>query len=398
MAVAAPTTAPAPAVAPGSQIRPFAFTHLVANLAPGTVWASPHAGMLCIPFPKQVWRGGHEEINSADLVETFRSELTAAGFKVANAGDDLFESASKPSDLQVGGLINDVNLDYCMQGANLSQAHGSAEMRLQWQIYSSSRKTMLAKIDTRARFNQKTNNLGGRDALVIGAFKENVRALIADPTFRSTIIGPPLQTTKSARTTPPIVIPLAGALGARSRPISDEVSSVVTVLAEDSLGSGFLVSTDGLLLTAGHVVGSAKTVTVRWSDGIETPGEVLRANKVRDVALIRTLSRGRPPLPIRRDVMQPGDSVFVIGTPIGEIYQNTVTKGVISSYRIFDGLKFIQSDARINPGNSGGPLLDEKGSVVGLTESTTLGDGIPTGINLFTPAGDALDFLGAEPK
>ena len=63
-----------------------------------------------------------------------------------------------------------------------------------------------------------------------------------------------------------------------------------------------------------------------------------------------------------------------------------------------DGFSFIQSDVTVNPGNSGGPLLDEQGRVVGLTVLSYRPDGGPTGLNLFIPIGDAIDFLGLSPK
>jgi S1-C subfamily serine protease len=139
-------------------------------------------------------------------------------------------------------------------------------------------------------------------------------------------------------------------------------------------------------------------VKVRWSDGIEGLGEVVRTDKVRDVALIKTDPRGREPIRLRRGALQPGDTVFAIGAPLGDKFQSTVTRGVISAYRTFEGVSFIQSDVSVNPGSSGGPLLDDKGAVVGLTESGYQAAGAPTGINLFVPIGDALDFLNAQPQ
>jgi S1-C subfamily serine protease len=170
---------------------------------------------------------------------------------------------------------------------------------------------------------------------------------------------------------------------------------VVLVLAGEGHGSGFLVSRDGYVMTDQHVVGSAKLVTVRWPDGIETVGEVVRADRLRDVALVKTDPRGRDPLPLRAETMRPGETVFAIGAPLEERFQGTVTRGVVSAYRTIEGLRYLQSDVSINPGASGGPLLDERGEVVGMTKSIYRIESAPTGINFFTPTRDALDFLGA---
>ena len=78
-------------------------------------------------------------------------------------------------------------------------------------------------------------------------------------------------------------------------------------------GSGVLLSDDGYVLTNAHVVGDEKEVRVRWSDGIEKVGQVIRVSKTRDVALIKTDPRGRPPVPIRHGTLDPGQRVFAIG-------------------------------------------------------------------------------------
>jgi S1-C subfamily serine protease len=174
------------------------------------------------------------------------------------------------------------------------------------------------------------------------------------------------------------------------------VGSVVTLLAGGGHGGGFLVSRDGYALTDQHVIGSARRVAVRWSDGIETVGGMVRSDRIRDVALVKTDPRGREPLPLRRDSMRPGETVFAIGAPLETRFQNSVSRGVVSAYRTIEGLHYLQSDVFINPGASGGPLLDEHGVVAAMTKSTYRIDSAPTGINFFTPVADTLDFLGAS--
>jgi S1-C subfamily serine protease len=269
---------------------------------------------------------------------------------------------------------------------------------MEWQIYSSLQKTVVAKIETHGDFESKTNLPGGWEAIMLGAFKENVHGLINSPEFRKTFIGAPMQPGDVAKPNKQTPIDLAGALNSGPRPISDAVGSVVLIFAGESEGSGFLVSTDGLVLTDRHVVGDAKFVKIRWPDGIEGLGEVIRSDKPRDVALVKTDPRGRKPLRLRRDPPQPGDPVFAIGAPLGEKFQNTVTRGIISANRVFDGMSYLQSDVSVNPGSSGGPLLDDRGAAVGMTEAGISISGAPAGINLFTPVGDALDFLSAVPK
>lgn len=183
----------------------------------------------------------------------------------------------------------------------------------------------------------------------------------------------------------------------KARKIADVATSVVAVFTGDGHGSGFLVSADGYVLTNDHVVGDAKYVKVRWSDGSETLGEVVRADKLRDVALIKTDVKGSAPLSLRTTPLQAGEAVFAVGTPLDEKFQGSVTKGVVSATRTYNGLPYIQSDVVINGGNSGGPLLDEAGAVIGICVSGMEINGAPVGINLFIPIDDALKALALTP-
>jgi len=147
-------------------------------------------------------------------------------------------------------------------------------------------------------------------------------------------------------------------------------------------------------------VGDAKLVKVRWSDGFETEGEVVRQHKRRDVALVKTSAHGRAPLFLRVSRLNPGDTVYAIGTPLDPGYHGTVSRGIVSAYRLGDGMSFLQSDVAVNHGNSGGPLLDERGAVVGITDwgrGPDSGEDVPIGLNFFVPIGDALDFLAIRP-
>ena len=229
------------------------------------------------------------------------------------------------------------------------------------------------------------------------AFRENVRLLLADQRFRDIV----LSSNETASTAPAtdsknIPITLAVAAPALTRPIGDVPGSVVAVFTGSAMGSGFLISNDGYLLTNQHVVGGATTVRVRWSDGFETTGEVVRVDKRRDVALVKTSPHGRQPLALRRATPGVGDAVFAIGTPLDEKLQSTVTKGIVSANRILDGFAYIQSDVTIDHGNSGGPLVDDKGRVIGITVIKIAPDDGQRGLNLFIPIGDALDFLSLK--
>lgn len=134
-------------------------------------------------------------------------------------------------------------------------------------------------------------------------------------------------------------------------------------------GSGFIVTSDGLILTNAHVVSDAREVTVKLPDRREFRAKVLGADTVTDVAVLKVEATGLPVVVLGKERdLQVGDAVLAIGAPFG--LEQTVTQGIVSAKgRSLPGeghVPFIQTDAAVNPGNSGGPLLDASGRVVGI--------------------------------
>ena len=136
-----------------------------------------------------------------------------------------------------------------------------------------------------------------------------------------------------------------------------------------SLGSGFIISEDGYVLTSAHVVDNADEIIVRMTDRREMLAKVIGTDKRSDVALLKVNSKGLPYLkPGKPDELKVGEWVLAIGSPFG--FENTATAGIISakgrSLPNENYIPFIQSDVAINPGNSGGPLFNMAGEVVGI--------------------------------
>lgn len=134
-------------------------------------------------------------------------------------------------------------------------------------------------------------------------------------------------------------------------------------------GSGFLISSDGLVLTNAHVVDGAKEVTVKLSDHREFKAKVLGADKSSDIAVLKIDGHDFTTVRIGdSDQLGVGDYVLAIGEPFG--LEETATAGIVSAKgRSLPGdgyVPFIQTDAAVNPGNSGGPLFDANGAVVGI--------------------------------
>ncbi len=144
-----------------------------------------------------------------------------------------------------------------------------------------------------------------------------------------------------------------------------------------SLGSGFIISDEGYILTNNHVVANADEIKVKLSDGREFKGEVKGSDEKLDLALIKIDTKGHLPVATLgdSDAMEVGEWVLAIGNPFG--LAQTVTTGIVSAKGRVIGSgpydDFIQTDASINPGNSGGPLFNTKGEVVGINTAIVAG-------------------------
>jgi serine protease Do len=158
------------------------------------------------------------------------------------------------------------------------------------------------------------------------------------------------------------------------------------------LGSGFVISPDGYMLTNAHVVEGADEITVTLSDKREFKAKLLGADKRSDVALIKIDATGLPTVRIGdSSKIRVGEWVIAIGSPFG--LENTVTAGIISAKGRETGeyLPFIQTDVAVNPGNSGGPLINMRGEVIGINSQIFTTSGAYAGISFAIPIDEAMN-------
>jgi serine protease Do len=163
---------------------------------------------------------------------------------------------------------------------------------------------------------------------------------------------------------------------------------------ERSLGSGFIISQDGDILTNEHVVDGADEINVKLSDGRTFQATVKGADKKLDLALLKVDAKGDLPVATfgNSDDLKVGEWVMAIGNPFG--LEQTVTAGIVSAKGRVIGAgpydDFIQTDASINPGNSGGPLFNAEGQVVGINTAIVAGG---QGIGFAIPINAAKNIL-----
>jgi serine protease Do len=162
-----------------------------------------------------------------------------------------------------------------------------------------------------------------------------------------------------------------------------------------SLGSGFIVSQDGHILTNAHVVEAADEITVRLTDKREYKAKVIGTDKRTDVAVLKIDPTGALPIVAIGDPnkLRVGEWVVAIGSPFG--FENTVTAGIVSakgrSLPQENFVPFLQTDVAINPGNSGGPLFNLKGEVVGINNMIFSRTGGFMGVSFAIPIDVAID-------
>ena len=193
----------------------------------------------------------------------------------------------------------------------------------------------------------------------------------------------------------------AGGADASGDPLSDFLRRFMPNAPEnepdtpaEGLGSGFITSSDGYVLTNAHVVADSDEVTVRLADAREFKAKVIGSDSRTDVAVLKVDAKGLPTVSFgRSDTLKVGEWVAAIGSPFG--FVNTITAGIVSakgrSLPDETFVPFIQTDVAVNPGNSGGPLLNLRGEVVGINSAIYSRTGGYMGVSFAIPIEVALD-------
>ncbi len=169
---------------------------------------------------------------------------------------------------------------------------------------------------------------------------------------------------------------------------------------QNSLGSGFIIDSDGYIITNNHVIADADKIKVKLKDGKEFDAEIIGKDPTTDIALLKIKpNKDLPTLTLGdSDTLEIGQWVVAIGNPFG--LEDTVTAGIVSAKGRVIGAgpydDFIQTDASINPGNSGGPLINLKGEVVGINTAIIAGGG--GGIGFAIPINMAKDIVAQLKK
>ncbi|MBN1378081.1 MAG: DegQ family serine endoprotease [Gammaproteobacteria bacterium] len=188
-----------------------------------------------------------------------------------------------------------------------------------------------------------------------------------------------------------------GPMGELFRHFFDEQGSGTWPTPEShSLGSGFIISSDGYIVTNHHVITEADEIIVRLNDRSELEAKLIGSDPRSDIALLKIDSTGLPVVTLGDSSrLKVGEWVLAIGSPFG--FDHTVTAGIVSAIQRSlpsdSYVPFIQTDVAINPGNSGGPLINLDGEVVGVNSQIVSGSGGYMGLSFAIPIDLAMDVV-----
>jgi S1-C subfamily serine protease len=325
-----------------------------------------------------------------ELNLTAIDEIEKYGYTALGADQVLFGTSarSKPRFL-LGAVITELAHNrYMPEAGNFS----STFMAVEWQLYDNELGKTVFKAKTRATIRKKNDLSTGTIFL---SFAKSLDDLLTQKEFavlvakRTKSVIPPKQQGGT------LVCPCTSS-GILSLPENLEraLEAIAVVKTGGSVGTGVIISREGFILTAHHVVQDAEEVWAEMKSGLSLEATIVRFDAEYDLALLKLTGKGHACLPLRTGSRPAiGEEVFAVGTPAG-VYDFSVSKGVISAVREMGGGKtLLQTDASVNSGNSGGPLLDKFGRVVGIVTWKLRPDQGYEGIAFAVPADAAIKRL-----
>jgi S1-C subfamily serine protease len=368
---------------PGGRVLEFSKWKTI--IPGGDVVGEIKQGLFCGDTRELQYTQKIDEWLHVSITKAFKAEVVKYGFSTADDAISVFDNKSdNGADYRVGATM--MAFDYRTCGDR--QQSGSAYSKVKWEVFSVRRQQVVYSAVIESSF-ARSKDVAEKefDSDMMVALVDN---LLADPAFVAVIQSGGMAATAQPQAQPPLHLdPGQVVIGGVDKGTPRILAAVATVESGIGSGSAFYISQDGYLLTNKHVVGDDKFVRVKLSNGRSLVGEVVRTDKARDVALLHTDPAAVEALALRSDAGTVGEVVYAVGSPFGQSLSGTITRGVLSARRVFEGVPFLQSDVSVNPGNSGGPLIDTNGRVIGISVIGTSAQGI----NMFIPIDDVMDKL-----
>lgn len=372
------------------------FGRLVYSVPGSGVVGKIKFGAFCVNQRDFVIDQSTFEIDSRMYINTFTEVLRGANYNIAGDPNALFADEKAEAEYIVSGLITEYEYDMCYMEDFMKnlKTGGANYMKVEWQVYNVRDQKIIYKNSTEGYGIIKKLQKDGHIITLKNSFTGAVHNLLADKSFHDLF----LSTVNLEISDPEFdgiyvnYVPVSEST--LSRGLDTLAESVVGIKAGMGTGSGFIISSNGYILSNHHVIEGNDTVTVVFENGMEVEGQVIRSAPTRDVALIKVPLSNLKPLSLNKKEPKIGSKSYAMGSPKGLENHGTLSSGIISAMRNFeDGYNLIQSDTNVTNGNSGGPMLNEDGQVIAITVS---GSRKVDFANYFIPIESALETLGIQ--
>lgn len=343
----------------------------------------------------------------SDKTQTFEfnvavtDRLRSLGYEMRDAADALFEpNAQIQVRYELAAVMREVALDFDYERDyrtdGTGKGRGTADVRLELHLFDTlAKETVYVK-----SFAGYGEDSGREPSPITFAVVDAVVKATADPEFVAllSISDSPAVATGEAEAR----LAIASCRAPRSVRLPAEMAevaeSIVTVQVGKVWGAGVIISSEGWVLAAEHVVGDDNEIWVHLQSGLQLPATLVRKHRRLDLALLRLVGQGYPCSRPRVGQPEPrlGSDVFAVSSLDQRTGgRPTISRGVVSGFPEKAGIRFLQTDASVNAGSSGGPLFASDGTVAGIVVQKRLGPGVE-GIALAVPMAEVIEGLSLE--
>ncbi len=332
--------------------------------------------------------------------------LGSTGFNTPmSESNQLFSTekrARKSPRFLLGAKVTDlwVDMNKIVIGYYEEVYDSKVRLTVEWQVFDRTINQVVLRGSSAASIKQRFNG-DPSDGVLVNAYGDALTAFIAQGKLfeliqsAGTASVSNLPSGDDTQTATKTSIPKVKIEQFESNPemVQYATQAAVTIATDAGHGSGVLVSEDGYIITAAHVIEGVNRISVVFSNGVELDAKLISLDTQYDIALLDVPGNKYKALPIGVGLTTGlGEEVYTIGTPGDLELGQSISKGILSGKRKHEEIVYIQTDVAVSPGNSGGPLLNNKGHIIGIIQRKLIGDGIE-GVGFALPIETALKQL-----
>lgn len=350
---------------------PIFFEKVIIRLPSGKVFGNVYDLAAPSRDPLElVHTSKHSETEEFNILVADR--LAELGYDAVDPTEAVFtRDSTVKARFRLVGVITDMQIETGKHWRRTARNYQEVDLEMEMRLYDGAVKDVVY----RKTFEGWARDEGGTPVALPDAVLMAIEGALADEEFVEHVTARPDDDALDKQV---VRIPACPQSPERLPGGIAEVSkAVVTVRLGSALGSGVIVSPNGYVLTAAHLVSQDAQTVVDIGGVVELEARIEAVDPVADVALLKVSGSKHHCVSLHEgDPVGAGVSLFVIGVPLDDRLSGTVTRGIVSGRPEINGRELLQTDASINPGSSGGPVLSEDGEVLGVVSSKFFGPGV----------------------